>query len=561
MLALGLGLGAAARYWLDPWLRRQLETQVTRQTQGQYRLQVAGLETSLWQRAVRLRGLRLRPAAQVADTLPRLRLDVARLHVTGVGLLALLRRGTVPLDSVVLDSVRLHLLTRPRRPGRNARRPLHDQLPLGLKGLEIGYLGLLHAQARYGPDTHPTATVEQAHVAAHDLQLSAAGAADTERLAYAAGWQLDLRQTWAEASGHAVAARELRFSTQKGRLVLNSLGITPLLNGQRTASQPSINLELPRLTLTGLNTAALRHQRLFQADSLLVRAPQLTFTPARQPAGGNWQQALRPYLHRLELAHLGLHDGQLRVAGTAAAPVLRGLQLTGTRLRLDSTGRSGPRQVLFAEAWQAALGPSEAHAAGHQLRLRAMQLSTRAGTLSLGAVRIVPPNSPRPGAVRVDLTLPRLAFAGWRAAALAQGQLRVATVRVQAPRLVFTPPAQPPPPIWQLVAAYVRRTDVEKLQLRDGSVQIVRPAHSPVLRQLNVTGTAIRIDSAAAAKKCQRPSHPGDADDPLSPPTSRRNASWTRAVACSVWSGRPGPAPSCRILRAARARSRLSMPS
>ena len=91
---------------LDPWLRRTLEKQVTEQTQGQYRLQVGELRTSLWQRAVRLQNVRLRPAAQVADTLPRMRLDVARLHVTGIGLLALLRKGVVPIDSVVLDSVR-----------------------------------------------------------------------------------------------------------------------------------------------------------------------------------------------------------------------------------------------------------------------------------------------------------------------------------------------------------------------------------------------------------------------------------------------------------------------
>ncbi|WP_206599864.1 AsmA family protein, partial [Hymenobacter glacialis] len=139
----GLGLVVllvvVALQFLDPWLRRTLEKQVAKQTQGQYRLQVGELHTSLWQRAVRLQNVRLRPAAQVADTLPRVRLDVARLNVTGIGLLALLRKGVVPIDSVVLDSARIDVLALAVRPTKNAGQPLHQRLPLQLEGLEIGY--------------------------------------------------------------------------------------------------------------------------------------------------------------------------------------------------------------------------------------------------------------------------------------------------------------------------------------------------------------------------------------------------------------------------------------
>ena len=103
-------LTLAAQHLLDPWLRQQLEQQVAAQTHGQYHLRVGTLRTSLWQRAIRLGGLRLRPAAVVADTLPRVRLDVAQLNITGVGLLALLRKGVVPVDSVVLDSARIEVL-------------------------------------------------------------------------------------------------------------------------------------------------------------------------------------------------------------------------------------------------------------------------------------------------------------------------------------------------------------------------------------------------------------------------------------------------------------------
>jgi hypothetical protein len=62
--------GLVASHFLDPWLRRALERQVAEKTHGQYHLQVGELRTSVWERAIRLRRVRLRPAAGLADTLP-----------------------------------------------------------------------------------------------------------------------------------------------------------------------------------------------------------------------------------------------------------------------------------------------------------------------------------------------------------------------------------------------------------------------------------------------------------------------------------------------------------
>ena len=122
---------------------------------GQYSLAIGELHTSLWNRSIRLRHLRLRPAAQVADSLPRLRFDLAQLHVSGVGLWALLRRQVVPIDSVVLDSARLNVLALARRPSPKAQRAAAPAAAAHLDGLQIDYLGLLHAQARYHPATQP----------------------------------------------------------------------------------------------------------------------------------------------------------------------------------------------------------------------------------------------------------------------------------------------------------------------------------------------------------------------------------------------------------------------
>ncbi|WP_141765602.1 hypothetical protein, partial [Hymenobacter coccineus] len=130
---LGALLVLAVWLGLDPWLRRTLEQQVTKQTHGQYRLAISSLRTRLLPRAVHLRGLDLRPTgAALADTLPRLHLRLARLDLSGVGLLALLRGQTVPLDTLVLDS--LHLRVR-HWPG--AQRPTRG--PQSTSGCRRGW--------------------------------------------------------------------------------------------------------------------------------------------------------------------------------------------------------------------------------------------------------------------------------------------------------------------------------------------------------------------------------------------------------------------------------------
>ncbi len=113
-----VGVGALA-IWLglDPWLRRTLEKQVAEKTHGQYALTIGRLQTKLIARALHLRNVELRPTPLFrADTLPRLHLRLARLDLSGVGLLALLRGQTVPLDSLALDSIRLEVAELARRP-------------------------------------------------------------------------------------------------------------------------------------------------------------------------------------------------------------------------------------------------------------------------------------------------------------------------------------------------------------------------------------------------------------------------------------------------------------
>ena len=495
-------LTMAAPRLLDPWLRRHLEQQVAAQTHGQYRLQVGTLRTSLWQRAIRLRHLRLRPAAAaVADTLPRVRLDVARLNITGIGLLALLSQGVVPVDSVVLDSARIEVLALAQKPTRNAGQPLHQQLPLRLKGLDIGYFGLLHTQANYQPggkQAAPMAQFRRADLSAHNLLISAAGAADSQRLGYASGWNLLLRHAQGQAAGHRLAVARLTISTADQRMQLDSGRVRPLEPAQ--AEQPRFELALPRLRLVGLRAAALQHQQRFRADSLLIEQPQLVAHLPAQQSGKNANPAL-DYLKSLDLAHVAVRGGYVQVQGAAADPIIRGLNVAGTAIHFDSGHAPDAQRIFFAKAWEVALGRSQATVAAHALAVGSLQLSTAKGTLALRAVRIRPPGPGRgePGGVRIDLALPGLALAGLDAQALQQRRFRAQSLVLDRPILHFTPPVQPPPPFWQLLAKQLRRSELAVVRVHHGDVRIGRWRHAPYVRDLNLTGESIRIDSAAHA--------------------------------------------------------------
>ena len=494
-------LTLVAQRMLDPWLRRKLEQQVTTQTHGQYRLQVGALHSSLWQRAVRLSALRLRPAATVADTLPRVKLDVAQLDITGIGLLALLRNGVVPIDSVVLDSARIEVLALAQKPTRNAGKPLHEQLPLKLKGLDIGYFGLLHTQASYQPggtQTQPIAQFRRADLSAQNVLISAAGAADSQRLGYASGWQLRLQHAQGQAAGHQLAVAGLRVSTADQLIQLDSGWVRPL--GNARAGQPRVDLTLPRLRLTGLRAAAWQHQHRFRADSLVIQRPRLTaILPGNSSAGKS--KLATEYLKSLDLAHLAVLGGYVRVQGAAANPIIHGLKVAGTAIHFDSVNGPAAQRIFFAKAWEVALGPSQATVAAHALALGSLHLSTSAGTFTLRSVRIRPPaaGQGKPGGVQVDLVLPGLALTGLDARTWQQKYFKAQSLVLDRPHLRFTPPVQPPPPLWKLLSKLLRRSEVAVVRVNHGNVHFGRWRHAPHVRDLNATGTAIRIDSIANA--------------------------------------------------------------
>ncbi|QNH63498.1 DUF748 domain-containing protein [Hymenobacter sediminicola] len=393
-LLLGLVVAAvvAVVFFLDPWLRRALERQVTKASNGRYELSVKELETSLWKRSATARGVQLltRTGAP-ADTaaLPDLRLDLKELRVHGVGLLAILRRQVVPVDSVVADSAQLRLAKLPATSG--PEKPLYSRLPLGLPGLQVGFVALRHVRARYGTLQRAEGHLEQATLQVRDLLLSAAGAADTSRLGYARQVQLDVNRVVARVPGHLIQVQRGTFSSDSQQALVGSLRVVPLrpISSQRT-SEARIDLDVSDAKLLGLRAAALARGTL-RADSLVLLRGRLAVTlPTVAPPPPH--KLLAAFLPRVLVNGVRVAGASVRVAGTEWAPAVYDIYLTGTDLRLNSQTYNAPGYLYYARAWALRTGRAYAslNAPYYQLACEALRADTRRGLLALRMVRVTP---------------------------------------------------------------------------------------------------------------------------------------------------------------------------
>ncbi|TDN40447.1 hypothetical protein A8B98_13515 [Hymenobacter sp. UV11] len=340
------------KWGLDPWLRGKLEKTVTTQTHGQYALHVAGLRTELLARSLHLRGVVLRPSTeQLADTLPRLTARLARFDLSGVGLLALLRGRTAGIDSLTLDSLRLDVAALARRPAPHPTPPFYQQRPL-----RLGYLALRHAGGSFGPAGAPTGQLREATVSARDLLFTSAGATDTQRLAFAAGWRAVLRQPMGKLGGHTITAQLVDFSSDRQFFGLDSLRIVPPAAGQGKPGAVQVSFTMPGLWVRGLRAAAWQHLHRLRADSALLVTPHLTFKPPAQAPPPVWK-LLQPLFDQADVRQLAISDGYLAVVGVSEKPAVRHMYGVARGLRIDSAAaHPGAKRVLYARNWMGHTG-------------------------------------------------------------------------------------------------------------------------------------------------------------------------------------------------------------
>jgi hypothetical protein len=522
-LALLLLLGLAWLKWgLDPWLRRKLEQQATTKTHGQYRLQVAALRTDLLARSLHLRGLALRPATPtLADTLPRLEARLASLDLHGVGLLALVRGGTLPLDSLIIDSLRVHVAALPRRPApARPALPLYQQQPL-----RLGYLRLRRVGGSFGPAKAPTAALATADVRARDLLFTAAGAADTQRLAFAGSWRATLHGALAELGGHRIEAGQVAFLSEKQFFGLDSLRITPPAPGKGTPGAVRVAYTMPRVRVHGLRAAAWQHQQHLQADSARLSAPHLTFRPPAQAPPPLWK-LLRPVFRRADVRQLSIDDGYIAVAGVREQPAVRHLFGTGRGLRIDSLAEQPTaRRILYARAWLVRTGRITGTfvAPVYPASIEHAFLNTDKQVLRFTTLALWPTLTPaqlnrRSGYQTTQLTIrmAELRAQGFDFQQLsANSHLRIAHVTAERPFLQASSDGRGPinhKPSYlspELVRRVRAHFDVRQLDFNDGTiVALARSATTPLVGKFTINRLNVRFHNVTNDPRRMSLAHP-----------------------------------------------------
>ena len=431
---------AAITFLLDPWLQRTLEQKVSTGSQGRYQLRIGSLRTSLLRRRAEVSRVHLRTVAAGPDSarLPRLELALGRVLVEEVGLWALLRGQEVPIGSLLLDSVAVNLA---RLPETTDSRPLYEQLPG--KGLRVAYLTVRHLTGRFGPATQPTGRVAEADLTVRDLRLSAAGAADSARVGYAAAVAGRARGLLAQVPDHSVSLHRLRFATTAQQVVADSVTIHPTQAiSSRRSTSIRVSLALPQLVLRGVDAAALSRRR-FRVDTLGFRAPRLALTlPATPPPP--FHELLAPYLRECRLGALVATGGQMRVMGTDLAPAVAEVFLTGTGFSVLPYKPPGA-SIFYARAWQLRTGRATAtvNAPYYNLSWQGLRADTKAQKLALRQVTVVPTMSVvgmarRKGHQAAHLTgrVPEVTLTGLDFGAAANRyQLRAGTLTIARPRI------------------------------------------------------------------------------------------------------------------------------
>jgi hypothetical protein len=499
MAVLLLAALAWLKWGLDPWLRRKLEQQVRTQTHGQYTLTVGSLRTRLLARSLHLGGLSLRPVIPtLADTLPHLTARLASLDLSGVGLLAMLRGHTVPIDSLTLDSLRVNVVALAKRPAPHLSPPLYQQRPL-----RLGYLALRHVSGAFGPADKPIGELANGEVSARDILFTQAGAADTQRLAFATSWQAVLHGPLGRLGGHTIKAEAVSFASARQFLGVDSLHIAPPAPGQGKPGAVRVSFTMPKVRMTGLRTAAWQHQHRLRADSVRLSQPRLTFQPPAKAPPPLWQ-LLKPLFRRADVRQVTIDDGYVSMVGVREAPAISHLYSVGRSLRIDSVSQLGAsRRVLYARAWTGHTGRLTATllAPLYPVSIEHAFLNTDKQSFRLTALALRPTLSPaqlnrRAGYQTTQLTIrmAELRAQGFDFAQLsANSHVRIARVTAEQPYLLANSDGRGPinhqPSILTPEAVRHLRAhiDVRQLDLRNGTIVArYRSASTPLIGTFSI---------------------------------------------------------------------------
>ncbi len=310
-----------------------------------------------------------------------------------------------------------------------------------------------------------------------------------------------LEKQVAQQSGGRYSLRvgDLQTRLADGSVTLTGLRLrTVAAMSPRRDSLPRLAFDLPRLRLTGVGLWSLWRKQPQHLDSLALTGLrlQLDSLPTRAGPGSPLHRRLPARVPNLSPAHLVVRDARVTYAGRSGPlAACQRLDLRGRQIQLDSASAADTARLLYARAWTVQLRGAQGLVARHRGWVRALDLNTQAGRLTLDSLRVRPARAGRPAPSSLTLRVGRVRLTGLRVAALLRRRFRADSLRITDVYADLTTPAKPPPPVHQLLLPVFERLDLASLHLTNGYVRLRGIEHAPVVRDLDLRADSLRVDS------------------------------------------------------------------
>jgi len=270
-----------------------------------------------------------------------------------------------------------------------------------------------------------------------------------------------------------------------------------------TTALPRLLADVSELRLSGVGLWALLRGQELPIDTVLlagVKLRVLHLPPSTDP---------RPLYQRLPRRLPGLAIGYVGLRGVQAAygparqpeASLWRADFTAQNVLINAAGAADTLRLGYAKVVQMrGRGLAVRRVQQHAVSLAGVLFSSTSGQLTLDSLRVRSwlKQGRREKQPKVNLTLTRLQLTGLQTGGLARQHLHLDSLLVTAQHLVFTPPLQPPPPVYQLLAPVLRRLTLGHARLTGGYLHMAGINTEPTVRAITLTGTNLRIDKVAA---------------------------------------------------------------
>lgn len=284
-----------ARY-LNPWLQKELETRVARESGGRYTLRVHGLDISLLLGQVEVDSLQLIPdfdtwkqqaeADSLAD-LPRMLLDLRTKEVllSGINFAGLLQGKVLNLSKLRVQQPALRL-TQMRQDTTARHEPLHEGLSGIMRGLKIKTIEIKDGSLQLRESQEAAINqleVAGLHVQVKGMKLDSAAFLDQARAYYAQGIAVETGKAhFVLADGsYRLQGAALKANTADGTLNIGNLELEPLLkhaelSRRKGSAATTVRLQLPELNASGVGYKLHSRYNNLSARLIVLQNPSLS---------------------------------------------------------------------------------------------------------------------------------------------------------------------------------------------------------------------------------------------------------------------------------------------